>query len=319
MDIKQRSIEIIREGQSASGAYIAAPTFKNYEFSWFRDGSFIADAMSRVGEITSAESFFDWAARVIESRKEKITSGGILHARYTAEGLESAEPWANFQLDGFGTLVWAIHEHGKRYGKSTGRWDAATKIIVDYLAARWREPSHDWWEEYSAIHPATLASIYSALHIAGHPDAEKVRTAIDLEHAKLDASLIVCATPFHAVSSDKFAGTLLAIENNLVTPGGGVYRHQTDIYYGGGQWPLLACFLGWHYAEIGRRDEAVAKLNWAINQMDNNGHLPEQSSEYLLAPEHYDRWVKEWGPSARPLLWSHAMVLTLSSVLGEKP
>jgi isomaltose glucohydrolase len=61
-----RSIEIIRDGQAASGAYAASPTFSQYrDFCWFRDGAFIAEAMSRVGEIESAERFFDWCAEIV--------------------------------------------------------------------------------------------------------------------------------------------------------------------------------------------------------------------------------------------------------------
>ena len=317
--LKERSIQVILEGQAPTGAYIAAPTFKNYQFSWFRDGSFIADAMSRVGEPESAEAFFDWAARVVATRAEKIRAGGILHARYTAAGDESEDAWPNHQLDGFGTLVWAMHEHAARHGTSLAKWEEATELIVEYLASRWQEPSHDWWEEYSAVHPATLASIYAALHLSGHREAEKVRSAINLTQAKLDASLVACATPFGAVSAAEFAPTLLQIEKELVTPGGGVFRHPADVYYGGGEWHLLTCFLGWHYAENGRRAEAEAKLARVAMQMDENGWLPEQSPEYLLAPEHYDVWVAKWGPSARPLLWSHAMFLTLASVLETQP
>jgi GH15 family glucan-1,4-alpha-glucosidase len=314
-NLKEKSIEVILDGQATSGAYIAAPTFKTYNYSWFRDGSFIADAMSRVGEVESAEAYFDWAAQVVTSREDRIRAGDILHTRYTAEGKESADEWPNNQLDGFGTLVWAMHEHSVRHERSRARWDAAIRLIAEYLAHRWQQPSHDWWEEYSAVHPATLASIYAALRIVDHPDADKVRGAIDLENARLDASLVACATPFCAVRAQDFAPTLLLIEEKLMTPGGGLYRHQSDVYYGGGEWPLLTCFLGWHYAEIGRTADAHAKLERVMTLMDENGWLPEQTSEYMLAADYHDEWVAKWGPAARPLLWSHAMFLTLASVL----
>ncbi len=314
--LKKQSIKIIHDGQASSGAYIAGPTFTMYRFSWFRDGSFIADAMSRVGEIKSAEAFFDWAAKVVLSRRDRLKKGEILHARYTIEGNESNDEWPNFQLDGFGTFLWAIHCHGARHKRLLDRWNEAMNVIVEYLVAHWREPSHDWWEEYAAIHPSTLASIYGGLKSLNHPAAHKVQAAINLKNAKLDASLIVCATPFEAVSLKDFAPTLLDIEQRLVTPGGGVHRHQTDIYYGGGEWLLLTCFLGWHYVKLNRLKEARAKLERIVEHMDKNGWLPEQSSEYMLAPEYYEGWVKKWGPSARPLLWSHAMFLTLATELG---
>jgi GH15 family glucan-1,4-alpha-glucosidase len=316
--LKKRSIEVILEGQAATGAYIAGPTFTVYKFSWFRDGSFIADAMSRVGEIESAEKFFDWAANVVLTRKERVKQGEILHTRYTAEGIEGEEEWPNFQLDGFGTLIWAMHEHAHRHGTSVQQWQEAIDIIVEYLLARWQEPTHDWWEEQSDIHPATLACLYAGLAATGHLVAKDIKHAIDLGNTRLDGSLIVCATPFHAVTPEEFAPTLKKIEEHLVTPSGGVYRHQSDVYYGGGEWLLLTAFLGWHYAEIGRHGEAHKKLLRMASHMDENGWLPEQSNEHMLAPEHYEGWVEKWGPSARPLLWSHAMFLTLWSVLDAQ-
>ena len=60
-----RSLEIIRAGQHESGAYVASPDFGVYGYAWLRDGSFVADAMSRAGERESAEAFFDWAARIV--------------------------------------------------------------------------------------------------------------------------------------------------------------------------------------------------------------------------------------------------------------
>ena len=35
----------------------------------------------------------------------------------------------------------------------------------------------------------------------------------------------------------------------------------------------------------------------------------------VLAPDVLPEWLDRWGPSARPLLWSHGMYLTLASTL----
>ena len=45
-------------------------------------------------------------------------------------------------------------------------------------------------------------------------------------------------------------------------------------------------------------------------------YLPEQVTGHLLAPASYDEWVERWGPIATPLLWSHAMFVTLAVELG---
>lgn len=60
MDLVARSVEVILAGQSPSGGYVACPNFEQYRYSWFRDGSFIADAMREAGQMESTDRFFDW-------------------------------------------------------------------------------------------------------------------------------------------------------------------------------------------------------------------------------------------------------------------
>lgn len=46
---------------------------------------------------------------------EKLTDAEILHTRYRLDGTDG-EPgnWPNFQLDGFGTWLWALNEHRRQ-------------------------------------------------------------------------------------------------------------------------------------------------------------------------------------------------------------
>jgi len=69
-----RSIAVVREHQAASGAYVAAPFPATYRNAWLRDGAFVADAMSRAGDRTSAEAFFFWSARVVEARAGRMAA-----------------------------------------------------------------------------------------------------------------------------------------------------------------------------------------------------------------------------------------------------
>jgi GH15 family glucan-1,4-alpha-glucosidase len=108
--------------------------------------------------------------------------------------------------------------------------------------------------------------------------------------------------------------TVDALEQELAH--GGVHRYRRDTYFGGGEWLLLAAFLGWNYLEQNRVDDACAQLLWIAAQAAPNGDLPEQVTGHLLAPEHYDEWVERWGAIATPLLWSHAMFVTLAVELG---
>jgi GH15 family glucan-1,4-alpha-glucosidase len=100
---------------------------------------------------------------------------------------------------------------------------------------------------------------------------------------------------------------------------GGVHRFAADVFYGGGQWLLLSCLLGWNRAVVGDRDGALRSLVWAADHAQPSGDMPEQVADHLLHPEHRDEWLTRWGPVACPLLWSHGMYLILADELGLLP
>jgi isomaltose glucohydrolase len=351
-ELGRRSVGIIRASQAPTGAYLASPNFPAYRYSWLRDGAFIADAMSRVGEIDSAEAFFGWCARVVVDRSdriealverqragEQIADAEFLNTRFTVDGAESSEEWSEFQLDGYGTWLWALDGHRRRHGRPLPDLLAGAELSARYVAAFHERPTYDWWEEFVDMHGSTLAALFGGLaavaswddaasdvrSLSGEAaDAIRDRLLRDAEtrgtFAKVlggsgvDASLLTLATPFAVVTPTdaRMRATLAEIERSLVV-GGGVHRHLDDIYFGGGQWPLLAAFLGWHYVELGRIDDAWTELDWIAARANPAGELPEQVADHLLAPDHFDDWPI---PVANPLLWSHAMFLTLAHELG---
>jgi GH15 family glucan-1,4-alpha-glucosidase len=354
-----RSIEIIRDGQAATGAYLAAPTFPTYQYSWFRDGAFIADAMSRVGEVESAEAFFGWADRILTDRRDRIDDmvrrgerdvedvalTEHLHTRYTVEGEESGTDWQDFQLDGYGTWLWALDAHSRRHGRSRDRFIEGARLTVRYLCVFWARPCYDWWEENGDHrHPSSLAAVRAGLlAAAGWPELEpelRERASdaaaaifelvshegvVDGHLTKLlgsedvDGSLVSCVTPFglyppgHPVA----VATIERVERDLAS--GGVHRFLADTYYGGGQWVILAAFLGWHHAVTGQRERALELADWIAEQADAALNLPEQVAADALHPDRIAEWVDRWGESASPLLWSHAMYLTLVTELWPAP
>ncbi|MDX6465499.1 MAG: isomaltose glucohydrolase [Gaiellaceae bacterium] len=350
------SISVIEDNQAATGAYPASPNFPVYRYCWFRDGAFIADAMSRVGRSGSADAFFAWCAGVVEARaqriddlvarrarREHIAPEEFLPCRYTLDGEESVEEWWEFQLDGYGTWLWSLDQHAQRHGISPERHARAVELTVRYLSVFWDEPCYDWWEEHAEHrHTSTLAALRGGLDAASRweflsPDlrsaagraAGEIRARVLDEGVHkghlskwlggggVDASLIACATPFRLFAPDEplMTETVRALEREQLAPGG-VHRYAGDTYFGGGEWLLLAAFLGWYYLEQDRIAEACSQLLWIAAQAAPNGDLPEQVSDHLLAPGSYDEWVERWGPIATPLLWSHAMFVTLAAVLG---
>jgi GH15 family glucan-1,4-alpha-glucosidase len=294
---------VIRAGQAPSGAYVACPDFEPYRYSWFRDGAFIADGMSRACDVGSAERFFDWCAGIVEERAAQIRGGERLHTRYTVDGRESEVDWPNFQIDGYGLWLWALRGHCDRHGRASDRWLGGIELTVEYLRRHAGTPCVDWWEEREGIHAATVASVAAGL------EAWDERVELPRPDERLDASLL--ALPLLR----RGAAPVTEIEDRLVSPGGGVHRHLEDTYYGGGEWLLLTAMLGLCYADIGRVEEARAKLDWVADHADSEGRMPEQAQDHLLAPEMYEQWLERWGPSASPLLWSHGMFLTLATAL----
>lgn len=379
----QHSIDVILRSQAPTGAYVASPNFPSYAYAWLRDGSFIAHAMDRAGEHESAGAFFRWAGRTVVRHATKVEralarlqageplgAGDYLPTRYTTDGTEATEQWWDFQLDGYGTWLWAAAEYVRRAGDQALVVELAesVRLVARYLTTLWRLPGYDLWEEHADyLHPYTLAAVYAGLRAAAAFGAE-VPPAVPQEihdlvltkgvlsdggqpylvksfvldsvpqsmlaaaspsfhdsaevnaiTSAVDASLIGVATPFRLVAHGHplMQSTLALIEAELHRPRGGVYRYRGDSYYGGGEWVLLAAWLGWHYAEAGAPGRARELLRWVEAQADGNGNLPEQVSGHLLAPERYAEWEQRWGPVASPLVWSHAMYLLLYHALRE--
>jgi GH15 family glucan-1,4-alpha-glucosidase len=347
---------VIKANQASSGAYVASPNFPVYRYSWLRDGAFIAEAMSRLGEIESAEAFFGWCARIVaeqaprtnelivrHGRGETIAQAEFLPTRYAVDGRPAGEAWADFQLDGYGTWLWALDRHLRRHGRSVEQFRLGALTSARYSATFWEQPCYDWWEEQpNERHPSTLGALAAGLSAASawtsdaHERAHWARTADEIAFVirhdaqraghiakslggdSIDASTIAVATPFDVLppAEPLVEATVARVEHDLVTPAGGVHRHLEDTYYGGGEWLLLAGFLGWHYARTGRAAAARRELDWIASCAAPNGDLPEQVPNNLLAPAEFDVWVQRWGPVASPLLWSHAMHVILADELG---
>jgi GH15 family glucan-1,4-alpha-glucosidase len=335
------SLRVIRAGQAPSGAYVAAPSFPTYQFSWFRDGSFIAYAMQLYGDEASARRFHQWAIDVIlreasqaeaaiaRSKAQLSLDGTFIRTRYTAGGTGDAAPWPDFQLDGLGSWLWSLHAYRTAYRGSLPGLTEAVDIVARYLGQLWRTPCFDCWEERGdQVHISTLAAIYGGLAAAAAlldssaltAQAEAVREFV-LEHGTVDgrlrkhlatdlvdASLLWASTPFRLLEPEHpvMRRTVDHLVNSLTGPSGGVRRYLGDTYYGGGEWLLLTAHLGWYWTEVGEPERARRALAWVEHAADANGHLAEQVLDGVQFPDRVAEWTQRWGPVANPLLWSHA-------------
>jgi GH15 family glucan-1,4-alpha-glucosidase len=346
-----RSVALLREHQDPGGAWPAAPAFAPYRYSWFRDGSFIAEGASAAGLHDEADRFHRWCGRVLERERPAVDrvvallergecpdDSDYLPARYALDGNRHEDDWWNFQVDGYGTWLWALERHLARSGGAVAPYAAGVETAVRYLLATGTGTCRDWWEENrEQTHVATLAGVAAGLLAAVRMWAlprdlllravevadtctELIRTRGTrdghlvkwLDGIDVDASLLAVAAVYDVLPLDDplVTATVAEVEARLVD--GGVHRYEADTFYGGGQWPVLASLLAWHHLRVGDADRAGELLGWVAATASDDLLLPEQVAP-LLAPDSLDEWLERWGPPAHPLLWSHGMFLAATA------
>ncbi|HWL97413.1 MAG TPA: glycoside hydrolase family 15 protein [Nocardioidaceae bacterium] len=355
--LAERSIALIADAQHPSGAFPAATSFAPYAFCWFRDGSFIADGMSAAGRHDAADAFHAWCAALLRREEPAVARAvaaaeagttlpdhAYLPARYSLDGSRHEDDWWNFQVDGYGTWLWALERHLHRTGATATAYAEAIETTVRYLVGLGRLTCRDWWEEHrDQTHVSTLAGVHaglvSAVRMGTLDEAQAAAATAVAEGARddvlergtrdghlvkwldtsdeVDGSLVAVGALYEMIPPDGplAAATVAAVEKQLTSAAvSGVHRYPSDTFFGGGQWPVLTCLLAWHHARAGRPDRAAELLDWVAGTADAAGDLPEQVSP-LLAPERLEEWLERWGPSARPLLWSHGMFLAAREAL----
>ncbi len=67
----KKSIEINLKNQGREGGYLASPSFRPYQYCWFRDSSYIAYAMDLAGQHQSAVRFYNWSANTLNRYSAK--------------------------------------------------------------------------------------------------------------------------------------------------------------------------------------------------------------------------------------------------------
>jgi GH15 family glucan-1,4-alpha-glucosidase len=349
--LRQISLEQIIKNQTPEGAIIAGPTFSQYNYSWFRDGAFIAYAMIRAGKMEEAEKFISWGNEIILNSSEKIIAlqdklesssplvvQDFLGARYTAQGKDDESDWPNFQIDGYGTWLWCMSEYLSVSDSEniSSLWRRGVELTVRYLKMVWQLPNSDCWEEFpDKTHPATLACVYGGLkavsawfddpELPGLTEEIKVYVYANLHKDGyfpkfmgsdlVDASLLWVSLPFQMADVDDpvMKKTVEKIEEELLEEGG-VKRYSEDTYYGGGQWIIHSCWLAWYYYETGRYKEAEILIDWVVCRQKKDGSLPEQTTDITNEPSKIKEWEQRWGTVATPLTWSHAMFLIVDQV-----
>ena len=345
------SVEAILRNQLDDGAIIASRDFAQYHYCWLRDGSFIAHALDAAGEVDAASRYHDWVNRTVRAiagpiddatrrarRGEAIDVSLMPPARFSLDNVHAHDDWPNFQIDGYGTWLWAFGRHLASRGETKVPHDFLDSVqrVADYVSALALSPCYDVWEERGTqIHTSTLACVFGGLSEAARllvrsdlaERAREVRSYVlaravhqgrfikSSGESDVDASTLWLAVPFEVVAADDPLMVATADEvKRVLTLEGGIRRYPNDVYFGSGAWPILTASLGLHRVAVGNARGAMTLAEWIIDRFDQ-GRLGEQFFGQIHDPVHFAQWVDLWGEPAQDLTWSHAMFVWLALAL----
>lgn len=167
-ELYERSLVVIDQLRDRSGALIAAPPIDpdnrssgGYAFCWPRDGAYIAHALDSAGRSAAARNFFQWSLRVQRPN-------GVWAQRYYADGAP-APAWSEHQLDGTGTILWALDQHlAIKHDPLLEKRGLVTAVdafrTIRRLASShgWPPPTQNLWEDQFGQHLYTLASLLAS-------------------------------------------------------------------------------------------------------------------------------------------------------------
>ena len=333
------SVAAILRNQHASGAFVASPDFAQYQYCWLRDGSFIAHALDIAGELGAAEHFHVWCATAISGIAPLIAAALDRHfdgqpvdaakmppARFSLDGLAVSDDWPNFQVDGYGTWLWSLHQHLQAAGGRAlpSRFAPAVEVAARYLDIFGNSPCYDVWEEAGgSVHTATLGCAYGGLRAAAAmlndsalaerahslalslvDDARRYGRFRKSDHSHdVDASLLWLCEPFHVVPPGEhaFVETVRRITAELDLDGG-IRRYPGDTYYGGGAWPVLTASLGWHRPPPATSWPPTGAGDGWLNALTPKGVWPSSSGETSATPSTMASGSGVGGPGRRSRL-----------------
>lgn len=260
---------------------------------------------------------------------------------YSLSDVDSKNSWPNFQTDCYGAWLWGICHYVKTTGdyKILEECSESIYLTIEYLKLTWEMPCYDPWEEYGQERSiGTLGSIAGGLiainEFKNDPEItnwiEKIRSILRdaasscdflpkyIGSTDIDGSSLWLFIPYRVFSlNDPLTlATVRQVEQQLLS--GGVKRYRKDVYYGGGEWIVLTCWLSWYYTAAGKYAKADELLKWCEEHTESDGLFPEQIFDHLNYPDIKDEWEMKWWPeSPAPLLWSHAMYIVACNALKE--
>lgn len=217
-----------------------------------------------------------------------------------------------FQLDVYGELMDAFHQ-ARRWGLLEESSWALERAVIDHVVTVWDQPDEGIWEVRSGPHHFTFSKIMAWVVLDRAVKAvdehgldgpveewrtlrETIKTAIfdngfdartgafkrAYDDPSADASLLLIASlGFISHDDPRFAGTVAAVERELLTPEGFVMRYDTHRVNDGlppGEGAFLPCsfWLADAYVKLGRTEDARRLFERLLALCNDVGLLSEE-------------------------------------------
>jgi oligosaccharide amylase len=331
-----RSLYVLRDCQASNGSIIASPDARTlkwggdtYTYCWWRDGAYIARAMSEVGLHRNALSFLAFAASCQEDE------GHFLH-RHLPDGTPGStwHPPPFLQVDQTASVLdaaWHNYECSGNLDELLQSWqmvrrgaDFLMRFVGDDGLPR---PSFDLWEEKKSVNAYTVAAVVRGLRAAAQVGRALAKRSDFWAHAAermANAALEQLWNPARGTLYKSIqprddavdASSLLALLNGLLPPQdpryrrvveaveerlwspqhGGLARYERDQYYGKeNPWLICTLWLAQCHLALGNRQRCRELIEWTAAQAGPTHLLPEQID--AETGEH---------TSVTPLVWSHS-------------
>jgi oligosaccharide amylase len=343
-EVYKRSVFMLKDCASANGAIIASPdprTLKSggdtYNYTWWRDGAYIAKAMDEVGLYETARAFLRFAEKCQEEE------GYFLHRHFPDGTVGSTWHLPPFiQIDQTASVVSAVWHHFKRRSDMDELLELwpMVKRGANFLETKFVDdrglplPSYDLWEERKSVNAYSVAAVIHGLERAERISeqlgksrgrwrraSQRMRDAM-LEHLwnekkgcflksidpvdeTIDASTLLTIKLGALEPGDARAERLVqAVEKRLWVKGtGGVARYEGDTYYGPeNPWIICTLWLAEAHLLLGRPERTRELLEWTASTASPTGLLPEQLD--ARTGDH---------TSVTPLVWSHSTFLDVTN------
>ena len=337
--VKRSLITLKALTYAPTGGIVAAPTTSlpellggvrnwDYRYCWLRDATFTLLALMNLGYHEEAQAWRDWLARAVAGSPSQIQIlYGIGGERWLPElivpwlpGYEKSSPvrignaaYEQLQLDVFGEIADVLFQALKAGLPPSERGRALQPVVMDYLAAAWRQPDEGIWETRGGrqhfVHSKVMAWVAfdraaKGIEAQGMNElARRWRVIADEIHAevcergfdrelnsfvqaygskRVDASLLLIPlVGFLPATDPRIQGTLRAIEERLLIDGEFVLRYETENPGDGlpaGEGAFLACsfWLVDNYILQGRYAEARKLFDRLLSRCNDVGLLAEE-------------------------------------------